>query len=297
MSEFISFHLIPGLLLGSIYALGALGVSLIFGILRFANFAHGELMTSGTYITLTLMLVTGVSPLLILPFAMVLTGLLAVGLDYVIFKPLRKRHTVVMVMASFGLMLMVRSVVQFIWGTGVQSIRQGIEVPWIFFDAIRIMPRHVLIITMALLLAFGVHLLLTRTKIGKAMRAVSDDPDLARATGIQSEHIIRVTWFIGAALAAAAGVFLAYDTQVTSLLGFRILLPIFASAILGGIGSPYGAFAGGLIIGIVEEIATYPFFGGGTALVSPSYKSGIAFVVMVIMLVWRPQGLFSGRSF
>jgi branched-subunit amino acid ABC-type transport system permease component len=296
MIDFINFHVLPGLVLGSVYALGAVGVSLVFGILRFANFAHGDLMTAGAYIVFVLTGVFGVHPLWMLLPAMVLTGLLAVGLDGLVFRPLRGRKAVVMVMASFGLMLMLRSVIQLVWGTRIKTIREGIELPWIVLDVIRLTPRHVWIVLCALLLAYGVHILLTKTKMGKAMRAVSDDPELARVTGIDSERVVRMTWFVGAGLAGAAGVFLAYDTQVTTLLGFRVLLPIFASAILGGIGSPYGAFLGGLVIGMIEEVATYPFFGDFWAL-DPSYKSGVSFAVMVGMLVWRPRGLLGGREF
>ncbi|HLS18265.1 MAG TPA: branched-chain amino acid ABC transporter permease, partial [Paracoccaceae bacterium] len=147
-----------------------------------------------------------------------------------------------------------------------------------------------------LLLMLATHLLLTRTRIGKAMRATSDSPELARITGIDTEAVIRMTWVLAGALAVAAGVFLAIDTHVESMMGYRLLLPMFAAAILGGIGKPYGAVAGGLIIGMVEELSSYPWIGTG-ALVSPGYKTGIAFVIMVLMLIWRPQGLFRGSQF
>jgi branched-chain amino acid transport system permease protein len=148
---------------------------------------------------------------------------------------------------------------------------------------------------------FGLHpagagVLLTRTKIGKAMRAMADSPELAQLTGIETEKVIRATWIVGASLAAAAGVFLAIDTHVETMMGFKILLPLFASAILGGVGSPYGAMAGGLVIGIAEEISTYPWLGDGP-LISPGYKAGVAFALMVAMLIWRPSGLFRGRVF
>jgi branched-subunit amino acid ABC-type transport system permease component len=135
---------------------------------------------------------------------------------------------------------------------------------------------------------------LIRTKIGKAMRAMADSPELARLSGIETERVIRATWIVGACLAAAAGVFLALDSHVETMLGFKILLPLFAAAILGGVGSPYGAMAGGLVIGIAEEISTYAWFGDAP-VVSPGYKSGVAFALMVAMLIWRPSGLFRGR--
>ena len=125
---------------------------------------------------------------------------------------------------------------------------------------------------------------------------MADSPDLARLTGIDTERVILTTWIVGAGLAAAAGVFLAYDTHVESQLGFKLLLPIFAAALLGGIGRPYGAMAGGLVIGLVEELSTYPWIGTGS-LVPPGYKTGVAFAIMVAILIWRPSGLFRGRVF
>ena len=296
MMEFINFHLIPGIVLGAIYAIGAIGVSMTFGILRFANFSHGAMMTLGAYVTLTLVGLTGLHPLIVLPLSMVLCGLAAIGLDRLFFKPLRLSHTVILVIASFGLMLMLRSAIQLIWGVSIQSLIPGIQTPLILFDALRISPRHLMIVGGAVILMIAVHWLLSRTKTGKAMRAMSDSPELARVTGIDTEAVIRATWFVGAGLAAAAGTFLAIDTHVETQMGFKILLPVFAAAILGGIGRPYGAMAGGMVIGIAEELSTYAWFGTAP-LVPPGYKAGVAFAIMVAMLIWRPSGLFRGRVF
>jgi branched-subunit amino acid ABC-type transport system permease component len=296
MMEFLNFYLVPGVVLGCIYGLGAIGISLTFGILRFSNFAHGDTMTLGVYITLSLMHVTGAHPLLVAPVAMLLTTAVVLGLDRAFFKPFRTSPTIMLVIASFGLMLMIRSVIQFFWGVQLQALRTGIEKMWVFFDAFRILPRHVLIIGAAIVLMMVVHLLLTRTKIGKAMRATSDNPELAALTGIDTEMVIRATWAMGASLAVAAGVFLALDTHVETMMGFKLLLPMFAAAILGGIGRPYGAVAGGLVIGIVEELSAYPWIGT-TPLLAPGYKGGVAFAIMVAMLIWKPQGLFRGRQF
>jgi len=294
--DFINFHLIPGIVLGSIYALGAIGITLTFGILRFANFAHGEIMTFGVYVTLTLIWLTGFHPLALLPLAMAVTSLFVLGIDRVFYKPLRASPTIILVMASFGMMLMVRSVIQFGWGVQLQSLQPGIQRPWVLLDALRISPKHVMIVISALVLMMAVHYLLTRTKIGKAMRATSDNPELAALTGIDTEQVIRATWIMGASLAVAAGVFLGLDTHVETMMGFKLLLPMFAAAILGGIGKPYGAVAGGLVIGIAEELSAYPWIGT-VPLLPPGYKAGVAFAIMVAMLIWRPQGLFRGRQF
>ena len=296
MIEFVNFHLIPGLVLGSIYALGAIGVTLTFGILRFANFAHGETMTLGAYFTLTLTALTGLHPLLFLPVAIALTALAVLGMDRLFFRPLRHGSTIILVIASFGLMLMVRSLVQIAWGAKLQTFSKGIDLPWVLFDTLRLFPKHVVIVCAALVLMLAVHLLLSRTRAGKAMRAMADSPDLARLTGIDTERVIRTTWIVGAGLAAAAGVLLAYDTHVHTNMGFRMLLPIFASALLGGIGRPYGAMAGGLVIGLAEELSTYPWIGN-EPLIPPGYKAGVAFAIMIVILIWRPSGLFRGRVF
>ncbi|MEJ2176935.1 MAG: branched-chain amino acid ABC transporter permease [Gammaproteobacteria bacterium] len=296
MMEFINFYLIPGLVLGSIYALGAVGITLTFGILRFANFAHGETMTLGVYFTWTLMQITPLHPLLVLPISMLLTVIVVLGIDRVFYKPFRASPTIMVVMASFGIMLMVRSLIQFIWGVQLKGLVQGIQRPMVLFDSLRISPKHVLIIASAVVLVLAVHFLLSRTKIGKAMRAMSDSPELARLTGIGTERVVATTWIVGASLACAAGVFLAIDTHVETMMGFKLLLPMFAAAILGGVGKPYGAIAGGLIIGLIEELSSYPWIGT-EPLLNPGYKAGVAFAIMVIMLLWRPSGLFRGRVF
>ena len=301
MSEFINFYLIPGLVLGSIYALGAIGITLTFGILRFANFAHGEIMTLGVYITWSLIYLTGLSAiwqivLIIMSIAMMLTILCALAIDRVFYKPLRASPVIILVIASFGLMLMVRSVTQFSWGVQLKTILPGIQPRMNWLDFLNVSAKHIWIVVCALLLMYAVHYVLTYTKTGKAMRAMSDSPELARLTGIDTERVVRATWVMGAGLACAAGVFLAIDTQVETMMGFNLLLPMFAAAILGGVGKPYGAMAGGLIIGIAEELSSYPWIGD-EALLSPGYKQGIAFAIMILMLLWRPTGLFRGKVF
>ena len=296
MAEFLNFYLIPGIVLGSIYALGAIGITLTFGILRFANFAHGEIMTLGVYFTWALVQVTGMHPLVAMPISMILTVVATLGMDRMFFKPLREAPVVMLVVASFGLMLMVRSVIQFFWGVQLKTVLPGIQMPYVFGDYLRIAPKHMMIIAGAVVLMGAVHYLLNYTRIGKAMRAMSDSPELARLTGIDTERVVKATWIVGAALACAAGVFLAIDTHVETRMGFKLLLPMFAAAILGGVGKPYGALAGGLIIGIAEELSSYPWFGT-TPLLNPGYKTGVAFTIMIAMLIWRPSGLFRGRVF
>jgi branched-chain amino acid transport system permease protein len=294
--DFVGLYLIPGLVTGCIYALGAIGVSLLFGILRFAHFAHGDVMTLGGYLALTFVWWFGWPVLATIPLAAIATAVIAVGLDRAFYRPFRRRPTIISVIASFGVMLMLRSAIQLIWGVEPMQYKAGIEPPLIFFDELRIQTRHIWMIAVTAGLVLALHLLLSRTRIGRAMRAVSDDPDLARVTGISTEQVILVTWLVGGGLAAVAGIFLGMDSKIDSYMGWDMLLPIFAAAILGGIGSPMGAAAGGLVLGLVEELSTYNWIGDDP-LVPPDYKLGIAFAIMVALLIWRPTGLLRGRQF
>ncbi len=295
--DFINFYLIPGIVLGSIYALGAIGVSLVFGILRFANFAHGELMLIGAYVTYSLIQFTGLHPLVVLPIAMLFTSLVALGIDHSFYKPFRASKSTIVIVASFGIALMARSAVQIIWGVDQFSYSPGrIQMPMVFFDTLRISPKHIWIVSFTLVLMAITHVILSYTRAGKAMRAMSDSAELARLTGINTENVVKTTWVLGASLATAAGVFLGWDSHLHSMMGFYMLLPMFAAAILGGIGHPYGAMVGGLIVGLAEELSAYPWIGENP-LLSPAYKAGVAFALMIIMLIWRPSGLFRGRVF
>ncbi|MCX7371997.1 MAG: branched-chain amino acid ABC transporter permease [Alphaproteobacteria bacterium] len=294
MLELINFYLIPGLVLGAVYALAAAGISLVYGVMRFANFAHGDLMTWGAYMALLMVGVLGVSPWLALIFAVAATVPLAWGVDRAFYAPLRRSAPAVLLISSFAVALMLRAVVYFVWGPTPETYARGFTPPFII-EGIRIQQRHVIILGGAVACALALHLLLTRTRAGRAMRAMADDPDLARVTGVPVSGVILLTWAVAAALAAVGGVFLAVDTELTPLLGFNILLAAFAAAILGGIGRPWGAMFGGLILGLAEEFSSYPVFGGGP-LLDPSYKTAVAFFVLILVLLFRPQGLFKGMG-
>jgi len=309
--EFVNFYLIPGIVLGCIYALGAIGITLTFGILRFANFAHGEVMMTGSYLTWTfgalISAVFGFSlhPLLAAIPAIPVTILLVLLIDRYFYKPFRNSPTIMVVIASFGMMLVIRSAVQVFWGPNQIAFVRGIDKPnaafrefTASFDMMLLIPnKHFWIVAGTLIIMSLLVYLLGYTRIGKAMRAVSDSPDLANVTGIDVEQVVRATWILGAMCALSAGVFLAMDTQaIETTMGFRMLLPMFAAAILGGIGRPFGAVFGGLVIGLAEELSAYPWIGD-TPLLSPGYKTGVAFTIMIIMLIIRPSGLFKGRTF
>jgi branched-subunit amino acid ABC-type transport system permease component len=294
--DFFNNYFVNGLVLGCIYALGAIGITMLFGILRLSHFAHGDMMTLGAYLALALVWATGLSVWLVIPLAMILTALVAVAIDRAFYRPLRHVPTIVVVIASFGTALMIRSAIQVAFGVQIQSYARGFQRPILLLDAVRILPRHLWIIAATAGLVTALHLFLVHAKLGKAMRAMSDNPSLARISGIPVDRVVVATWAIGGALAAAGGVFLAIDTQISTNLGWDLLLPMFAAAVLGGIGKPFGAVLGALVIGIAEELATYPWIGGKPVL-SPAYKSAVSFSILVVMLIVKPTGLLRGRVF
>ncbi|MBK1697920.1 branched-chain amino acid ABC transporter permease [Rhodovibrio salinarum] len=286
MAEFLQLT-IYGIVAGSIFSLGAIGLSLVYGILRFPHFAHGDLITLGAYFTLVPVSILGAPPELSFFFGVGATMLVAVAVDQILYRRLRKVAPVILLISSVGVALILRSLVQLIWGPGNQYYSQGIEMPW-RLAGVNVKPDHLLIVAGAVVLVVLLHLFLQKTKTGKAMRAMSDNADLAQVTGIEVNKVIIWTWVIGGGMAAAAGVFLGIDTRLHPVMGWRLLLPVFAAAILGGIGRPYGAIVGGLIIGLAQEYST--------AFLSPPYKPAVAFALMVIMLIFKPTGLLAGRK-
>ncbi|WP_346891907.1 branched-chain amino acid ABC transporter permease [uncultured Roseibium sp.] len=284
--DFLNFYFIPGLVLGSIYALGAVGITLVFAILRYAHLAHGDLATLGAFLALAIVTGFGLPPLAALPLAMILTAGVAVGIDKVFYEHLRERPKIVTVMASLGIALMVRSVVQVVWGVDAESYVRGIVRPENYFG-LRIKDREIYTVVFMLALVCALQLFLARSKWGKAMRAMSDNPNLALLSGIDNKKVVILTWVIAGGLCAASGVFLGINTELKSMMGWHMLLPMFAAAILGGVGRVEGAVIGGLIVGIAEELSV---------LVLPSeYKAAMAFAILLFMLLVRPTGLLRGK--
>jgi len=278
---------IYGIVLGSIITLGAIGVSMVFGILRFAHFAHGDLMTLGAYLAFVFVMTAGLPMPLAFLFAAIGTAAAAVVLDQTLYRRLRRSPPVILLISSFGVALILRSLIQLIWGPSTLVYESGIQLP-VRIAGLRIKEDHFWIVGGAIVLVLTLHLFLKYTTMGKAMRALADNPDLARVTGIDTERVVMWTWIIAGVMAAAAGIFLAMDTRLHPTMGWRILLSVFAAVILGGIGKPYGAIAGGMVIGISEEVSTL--------FINPSYKAAVSFAILVGMLIIRPTGLFGGRS-
>jgi len=294
-----------GIVLGSIISLGAIGLTLIYGILRFANFAHGDLMTAGAYVALFMVtgpfswlgipdhtfgaLSFGWRMLLALPVSMVAVGGLGLLFDRIVFRKLRLKGSgvVILAMASLGASFIIRMLVLILWGADYRFYRPGLLRPALELPlGVKIRPDQILILLMVSFLVSVLHLFLQKTKMGKAMRATADNMDLARISGIDTERVIIWTWMIGGALAAAGGILYGIDVQLHAGMGWNFLLPLFAAAILGTIGNMYGALVGGLVIGVAQQVST--------AFLLPTYKPAVAFMIMILILIIRPQGIFGG---
>jgi branched-chain amino acid transport system permease protein len=294
--------LMDGLISGSMIGLGAIGVTLTYSILRFANFAHGELLSWGAYFALAVATALGTvsAPLLVpigpfsfgwaLPIAalaaIALTAGLALLVDLLLFGRLRERGStvIIMVMASFGAALALRSLLEFIFTSKPAYFSKALQIALPLGGGLRATPDQLLSLAVAVVLVVAVHVLLTRTAIGRSMRAVSENPQLAGVVGIEVRHVIRVVWLLGAGLAAIAGIFAGLLVQIRPQMGLDLLLPLFAAAILGGIGSVPGAMLAGLIVGLTEAIAVQ--------VIGAEWRAAIAFVILVLVLLLRPQGLF-----
>ena len=292
--------LFDGLMSGVLIGLGAIGVTLTYSILGFANFAHGEFIAFGAYATL--LIASGISALVVGSdqgigalsislaviaaslLAMMLTAGLALLLDWILFSHLRgKSAAISAVMASFGASMAIRAALEFAFTSRPSYFSRDLQIARPIGFGLKATPDQIALLGVAAALLTGVHLLLTRTQIGRAMRAVSENQALARAAGVDVDATIRAVWALGGALASAAGVMLGLLVQIRPVMGLDLLLPLFAAAILGGIGSAPGAFAGALIIGFGEAITV--------ELAGAEWRAAVAFLVLIAVLVVRPTGL------
>ena len=300
--------LADGLVIGSIIALGAIGLSMTLSIVRFSNFSHGELLGWGAYLALVASTAfNGFSPawalplgpfsfgwglLLALLLSCGLTALLALSLDTILFKRLRKQGSITLVIASFGAALALRNLLLF-WQGGIpryysENLQIAVAlVPRSIGGGLRVTPDQVFVFVLSLLTVTGLHLFLRHSTLGRSMRATALNPALARVTGIDPERVLRATWLIGGVLAAVAGVFAGLTVQMRPTMGVDLLLPLFAAVILGGVGSIWGAVLGGFIVGLTESASV--------TLVGAEYRSAAAFAVLIAILMLRPRGLFGER--
>ncbi len=275
-----------GIAIGSVIALAAVGLTLTYGILKLSNFAHGDYMTLGAYLT-WFFNINGVNiPIsVILGFLGTVAGMLIA--EQLLWKPMRKSRATptTLIILSIGLALFVRNGILFIWGGNNQRYDIPL-IPATDIFGVKVAFYRLVAIALAIVAVIVLHFILQNSKIGKAMRAVADNIDLARVSGIDVDRVVIWTWVITGILTAIAGSMYGLITVIRPNMGWFLILPMFASVILGGIGNPYGAIAGALIIGVAQELSVL--------LIDPAYKQGIALLIMVIILLIRPQGLFKG---
>ena len=344
-------YTLNGIVLGSILALAAIGLTLVYGILNLSNFAHGDYLTLGAYLAflfnvtmphedslqwalaiglllagvalaawvtkrwlspserivclvaggvllafaaVQMLGVTAAPDFLRSPFmlaavlSIVLLPLFAIGLDFAIWKPLRKKRATVLtlIIVSIGVALALRNLIALYFGSGLMSYARPVEPP-VFIGGYILRQTQVYALITAAVLILAVHLFLRYTRAGKALRALSDNIELARVTGIDVDRMILYVWALAGGLAAIAGILLAMNVNLNVNLGWYIILPTFAAVILGGIGSAYGAMAGALVLGIAWELST---------IWSSAYRPASAFIVLILVLLIRPQGIFGGKA-
>lgn len=323
----LNFVVIPAAAYGAQLALGALGVTLIYGILRFSNFAHGDTMAFGTAMVILVtwgLQAMGISlgplptALLALPVGIALCALLVLGTDRAVYRFYRRKRSaaIILVMASVGVMFIMNGVTRLVIGVDEIRFDDGARFlisvqqfkAWSGLTeglALRVSQALTLVITA--LACWALFRFLNRSRAGKAMRAYADNEDLALLSGIDPERVVRLTWIIATALAVTAGTLYGLDKSFKAFNYFQILLPIFAASIVGGLGNPVGAVAGGFIVAFSEVAVTYPwkkvagYLGlqsdGLLQLLSTEYKFAVSFVILIVVLLFRPTGLFRGKAY
>jgi neutral amino acid transport system permease protein len=278
-----------GIITGTILALTGVGATLVFGIQRVANFAHGEYLTFAAYVGLLLNVTLGQNLMVATTGAMLATAVLAVALHFVVLKPLRNRGLVATALITVGLGLMLRDVIFMVAGPRVRELAIDQSVVY-DLGLVRISPGQAVAIGITVVVAPAVALLLARTTIGKSMRAVADNRDLAAISGVDVDRMGTYVWLLAGALAGIGGImFAVVQGTFDPNLGFQVLFLIFTTVVLGGIGSAYGALVGGFVLGLVMELSTWDGFFGG---LEARYKPVLAFVALIGLLLYRPQGLF-----
>jgi neutral amino acid transport system permease protein len=277
-----------GISYGAIYALGAVGLTLVYGILKLVNFAHGDFLTFGAYIAFLINVTWELPFALGVLAAVVVTIILGLALERLMWRPMRSQGAglLQLMLMSLGLALVLRNTIQFIWGSELRNLDVDVF-STVSFLGLRIGRTELIVMLTGIVVLLAVGLMLRYSYLGKQMRALSDSVDLAETSGIDTRRVITYTWILAGGLAGLAGALIAAITNVKPELGFELLLPIFAVVVLGGIGNAFGALSAGLILGLVIEWSTL--------LIDSRWKLAIGFVVLILALVVRPQGVF-GRA-
>jgi branched-subunit amino acid ABC-type transport system permease component len=298
--------LLNSLVRASELALLSLGLTIVYDILKFANFAHTEYAVIAVYLALFLNVNLGIPIVPAAIIASIATGFFSILIDKTVFKRLRGYSGIIVMVTSMGLAIAFRNTIRAIWGASAQNFSVALEKPLItrYF---RITPLQVWIILVGLIAMVAFHLLLHRTRLGKAMRAASDNPELAQASGIDIEKIINYIWFISITFASLGGILIGMETFIIPYMGFAIIIPVFCATIMGGIGNPYGAMLGALVLALAENFGLYINFGKILSLgsildfhkdlfIPTSYKPAISFVMLIFVLLIRPRGILGKKK-
>lgn len=324
-----NFVVAPSLIYGAQLALGALGVTLVFGVLRFSNFAHGDTMAFGTMVTILAtwwMQAVGLSlhplptALAALPIGMAITVVFVLATDRVVYRYYREKNArpVILMMASLGVMFVTNGLTRLIIGADDRQFFDGARFLFTVRDirdltglaeGVSLRSTQVVTIIVALLSFSLLALFLQRTRVGMAMRAYADNRTLAVLSGVRPQQVVMITWMLAASLAVCAGVLYGLDKSFKPFTYFQILLPIFAAAVVGGVGKPIGAVVGGFIVAFSEIALTYPYRkvvlylfpdadleGRLLQLVATDYKFAVSFTILVLVLLIRPSGIFRGTT-
>ena len=278
-----------GIVAGTYFALGAIGLTLVTSVLKVINFAHGDFLTLGAYVAVGVSSGLGAPLLVAVAAGMAATALLGVGLETALWRPMRRRgaSALPLLLMSIGLAFVIRESIHLVAGSDQRLVRVDVYSS-VELAGIRVGRLNLALVAIGLAVLVGVALALRFTTLGKQVRAVSDDRDLAETTGVDTRRVILATWVFAGALAGLAGIFYGASVgSVTPNLGTGLLLSIFAAMVLGGVGNAYGALAGGIVIGLAQEWSTL--------LISARWKIGVGFAVLVVTLLLRPQGIF-GRA-
>jgi branched-chain amino acid transport system permease protein len=281
---------INGIIAGSIYILIAVGFSIIYRTVKFFHLAHGVVYAAGAYFAYTFFILSGISPIFSFFLSIALAALMGIALDRIVYFPLRKHKApnLVYLLASLGVFIFLQNLLQLIFGAKILTLRTGpIKEGHHFFGAV-ITDIQILIIVSSLVLFFLTWLFIQKTKLGKAIRAVSDDPIGARVVGINSERIIMAVFAIGSALAGAAGILICLETNIEPTMGMNAILKGIIASIVGGIGNIPGALFGGLFLGLAENLGIWKIQAG--------WKDTIAFAILIIFLLIRPSGIMGVKT-
>jgi branched-subunit amino acid ABC-type transport system permease component len=302
----VSQVIVNSIIRASELSLIALGLTLVYGLLKFSNFAQTEYGVIGAYLALIFNVVLKLNLFAAAFVSAILTGFIAVAFDKMIFRRLRTSSGIILAVTSLGLAIAVRNMVRAVWGATPRSFDIALQKPLVFWG-IRLTPVQISIIATAFVFMAAFHFLLHKTKLGKAMRATSDNPALAQASGIGTEKVVVWVWFIASSFAAVGGILIAMETYLLPFMGFALVIPVFCATILGGIGNPYGAMLGALALGFAENFGLYLDFGkiiNGWGLfdfvaeihIPTGYRDAISFAILIMILLIRPAGILGKRG-